>query len=54
MQATNFYYGPEDGRGAPLESRLTRRAAETSKDWLEQQPNVPRRKCGMLFVARNE
>jgi len=53
--ATNFYYGQHDGRGAPLESMMCRNAAnEHNEEWLRQQPNIPRRKAGLLFLARSD
>ena len=53
--ATNFYYSAAtDGREAPLEAALTSRAALEAEQWLKEQPNVPRRKAGLLYVARNE
>eukprot|EP00004_Rigifila_ramosa_P024651 TRINITY_DN7212_c0_g1_i1.p1 TRINITY_DN7212_c0_g1~~TRINITY_DN7212_c0_g1_i1.p1 ORF type:complete len:422 (+),score=50.64 TRINITY_DN7212_c0_g1_i1:140-1405(+) len=46
--ARNFYYTKER---APLEFAMTRRAAETSAAWLAQQPNVPRRRTGLIMLA---
>lgn len=50
--ARNFHYTP---KRAPLEFQMTRRAAEKhNAEWLNSQPNVPRRRCGLLMLAKNE
>lgn len=50
--ARNFHY---TAQRAPLEFQMTRRAAtKHNQEWLDSQPNVPRRRCGLLMVATNE
>ena len=49
--ATNFYYTKQRG---PLEFEMTRRASQINKDWLREQPNVPGKKSGLLYVAKSE
>ncbi len=34
-----------------METELTQVAAASNPAWLAEQPNVPRRRCGLLYVA---
>jgi len=47
---SNFYYLPDR---APLEAQMTARAREINPGWLAGQPNVPRTKEGMVYLARS-